>query len=701
MQTSRYALLAALLAVSTPVYADDAPEPVLAEADADGAILAYPATFFDEFAPVNALDMVARLPGFSLSNGDTGRRGLADAFGNLLIDGERPSDKTLRLETILERIPANQVASIQLIREPLPEYDMRGFSQLANIILVEGAGTRSSFRARATYNNSTRLVGVFDGSVTRPVGAGELTLALRAEGWSPAFNRTSVFRDADFALTSVEHEQDQRRFREIEPSLSYTGPLGDNTTLRVNAGYEFGAWRRMVRAQEFEPDDQGALAHVANSQLDNDEFWEEMSFSSTLDHRFSDGLSTQSQLLLTRFETDYRPEQLVTNRIGAPQERVSIDFQSEREESAFRQSFDWTLSDAHSVEMGGEVALNAQDISLAIAEDNGDGVLTPVDLPVADTRVEELRAELFGNYVWVINDSLSVEGGLRYETSEITQSGDAEQERSFNYWKPRLSGTWRPGDQRRIRMSLERNVDQLDFDSFASSVDLNDDQVDVGNPDYRPQTDWTLEAEFEQRFNEDASLTLTLGRVWVQDLDDFIAITTPDGDVFDAPGNIGDGTLNRVTLEWTSPLGWLGLRNATLDGFLEWFDSDVEDPVTGVDRSWSGIAEWEARFDFRQTFPERQLAWGWDYFYLSDRAIFRASQFRNIEFASGDLDVYVETTRWLGLTTRLGADFVLDTSSRVERISYEGSRANNIIRARQSRRQDQGPQVYLQVRGAF
>ena len=56
-------------------------------------------------------------------------------------------------------------------------------------------------------------------------------------------------------------------------------------------------------------------------------------------------------------------------------------------------------------------------------------------------------------------------------------------------------------------------MDQLDFGNFASSVDLNSDQVDVGNPDYRPQTDWTLEAEFEQRFNEDASVTLTLGLI--------------------------------------------------------------------------------------------------------------------------------------------------------------------------------------------
>ncbi|MBL4544870.1 MAG: hypothetical protein JKP95_03655 [Oceanicaulis sp.] len=48
------------------------------------------------------------------------------------------------------------------------------------------------------------------------------------------------------------------------------------------------------------------------------------------------------------------------------------------------------------------------------------------------------------------------------------------------------------------------------------------------------------------------------------------------------------------------------------------------------------------------------MAWGWDYFYLSDRSHYRVSRFTNIQSPAGDLDVYVETTRWFGLTTRLG-----------------------------------------------
>lgn len=695
MMIARTTSLALLLTATAPALGDDAPEPVLAEGEADGAILAYPASFFTEFSPVTARDMINRLPGFSLSDGDTGRRGLADAFGNLLIDGQRPSDKTLGLGTVLQRIPANQVVRIELIREPLPEYEMRGYSQLANVILVEGSGTRASFEHTLTRNNSSRLASAMQSSLTRPIGSGELTLGLNWEIWGPANDRTFISETPDGDLIARERYNDQRRYREIEPSISYAGPIGDAMQLRVNANAEFVAWRRSISGFIYD----GANQPEAYLDQENDERSWEAALSATLDRDWGEGLASTTTFLLTRSDTDNGPETESINVFDSGVEQIRVAYQDAEEETALRHSFDWTLSDAHSLTFGAEAAFNALDASLALFEDLGSGFVE-IPLPVSDTRVEELRGELFADTVWVINDAFSLEGGLRYEYSEITQSGPSGQSRTFTYLKPRASATWRPGDQRRLRVSLERNVDQLDFGNFASSVDLNSDQVDVGNPDYRPQTDWTLEAEIEQRFNEDASVTLTLGRVWRQDLDDYIAIITPT-EVFDAPGNIGDGGLNRVTLEWTSPLGWLGLQNATLDGFVEWFDTNVDDPVTGVERSWSWISEWEVSFDFRQTFPERQMAWGWDYFYLSDASSYRVSRFTNIQRPAGDLDVYVETTRWLGLTTRLGANFTLDTTERQDLIFYEGSRADGIERLHQQRYFDNGPQVFLSVRGAF
>ena len=61
MMIARTTSLALLLTATAPALGDDAPEPVLAEGEADGAILAYPASFFTEFSPVTARDMINRL----------------------------------------------------------------------------------------------------------------------------------------------------------------------------------------------------------------------------------------------------------------------------------------------------------------------------------------------------------------------------------------------------------------------------------------------------------------------------------------------------------------------------------------------------------------------------------------------------------------------------------------------------------------
>lgn len=690
------ALSVSVTALSLPAHAQEATPPATR---ANTAIIGYEAVFFDQFAPVTALDMISRLPGFSLNDGDTQSRGLADAFGNLLINGARPSDKSIGLGTILSRIPADQVLSIQLIREPVPEYEMRGHGQLANVILRESSGMASSFDARINYFNGQRLGSRVQGSVTRSFGDLELTGALTVNWRGPRVLREDRDFNADGSPIQEAYDSEQRTFRSLMPSFSVVTPLGANTRLRVNTSGEVWDWNRRQRTEVYVPTrDTSPLSRFEVLDTRNEGWF--FSTTATLNHDFSDALSSQTVLLVSRDGQDNQPETFTTFDPVSITDQVVVDFANEGEETALRQNLTWTVNDRHSLEFGAEAAFNANENELALSELSG-GVLVPIDLPVASTRVEERRSELSVRHVWGVTERLSLESGLRYETSEISQSGDAEQETSFSFLKPEISLTWRPTDQRRWRFALERNVDQLSFGKFASSVDLTSEQINVGNPDYRPQTDWTLEAQLEQRFGEDASATVTVGRVWVQDLDDFIVVSDGNGNVFDAPGNIGNGTLDRVTLEWTTPLDRLGLRNATLDGFLEWYNSNVTDPVTGLDRAWSGIREWETRLDFRQTFPESQVAWGWDYFWLSDGAVYRAREFRELTFPKGDFDIYVETTRWLGLTTRLGADFIFDSPEEMRRTFYTGSWADGVISRVRETEAKQGVTAYLQVRGAF
>ena len=685
----------------TITYAQSADSAATETVAISAGIATYSPAFFTTYVPVTALDMVTRIPGFSLSNGDTNRRGLGDSFGNLLIDGARPSNKSLTLQTVLQRIPADDVERIELIQEALPQYDMRGHPRLVNVILREGAGNSGSYNLRLARSASNRLGPRAIASYTTQLGDAEVTFGIDT-GWSGnRVRRREELWDAGTTLTEVRRDNDQRHYQEATPSISLNWPLSERSTLRLDTRANIWEWRRTQWSFVDQPVAGGdGLEPLRLETNSTENHGSSYSVNATFSHDLSDTITLQTIALMSRERWDDGPEAFqnydaVTGFTGA----TIVNMNGEYEETALRGTLSWNPNERHALELGAETAVNARDTSLRLDRDNGT-TITPISLPVADTRVEETRSELFINHTWTINDRFNLESGLRYESSEITQTGDANQTRTFNYAKPSVTLNWRQDDRNRLRVTARRDVAQLSFGKFASSVDVADNNSTLGNPDYVPQRTVTLEAEWERRFGDDGSLSLRVGHDWIQDLDGWVPITTATG-VFDAPGNIGDGTNLRITGNMTTPLDSLGLSNAVIDVFLEWYNTNVTDPLTAMDRPWSGYREWELRLDYRQTFPEQQLAWGWDYFWLSDGEVFRAQEYRQQGFMDGDLDVYVETTRWFGVTTRLGVDAVFNNGDDRRRVFYNGSRAGSAISAIEYQNASMGPTWYLQVRGTF
>ena len=205
----------------------------------------YPADFFIGFSPVTALDMITRLPGYSLDGGDTGRRGLGDSFGNLLINGRRPSNKSISLDTVLQRIPAGDVERIELISDSAGEFEMRGHPRLANVILREGAGESTSWDLRLRYWDVGRITPSGSISMSRRLGeVTELTLGLEGSLSARRFNRREALYDGAGNWLERRSESDQRESWEINPTFSLNTTLGDGSELRFDGRGWIWEWRR-------------------------------------------------------------------------------------------------------------------------------------------------------------------------------------------------------------------------------------------------------------------------------------------------------------------------------------------------------------------------------------------------------------------------------------------------------------------------
>jgi hypothetical protein len=676
------------------------------DVDSEGAltisasgIVSYPENYFENFTPATALDMVQRVPGFSLSDGDTERRGLGDSFGNVLINGSRPSNKSLSLQTVLQRISVDDVIRVDLIQEAMPQYDLRGHSRLVNVILREGAGNSGSYDLQLMHFRSGRIGTTINTSYTTIQGPVELTFGLEANVHGNRMTRDWIRYDAAGLTRETQHDEDQRRQFWGNVSLAMNWTIDDASSLRLNGQVNPWSWHRNNTGRVNAPSG-GGYTPSRIEQNSTENHGQNFDLSGSYQRQLSDNLSMETIGLLSLNRGDDGPEayevyDVVTGFTGA----TIVKFSEQREETALRQTFSWTPGAQHQLEFGAETAVNSRETSLGLSYDDG-VIVTPIALPVANTTVEETRSELFATHVWSISDALTLESGLRYEMSEIIQTGDAEQTRSFSYAKPSATLSWRLDEQNRLRITGRRDVDQLQFDRFASSVSVTDNQSTLGNPDYVPQQSWTLEAEWERRFGDSGSVSFLLGHDWVQELDGRLPVTTQTG-TFDTFGNIGDGYRTRANFNISTALDAIGLSNAVIDANLAWTDTRVEDPLTGLDRSFFGANEWRLDLDYRQTFPQSQLAWGWDYHMQSDSEMYFASQYHLHEQDPGDLDVYIETTRWFGATTRFGINEALAQGNDRHRIFYDGSRADDVVSGSEDRNMSRGTTAFVQVRGTF
>ncbi len=672
-------------AFTTPVWANDRAEFVTAEDD----VLTYAPAFFTDFNPQTALDMVNRVPGFSVSGGGDSR-GLAGNLGNVLIDGRRPSSKD-GVDTLLARLPAASVTEIQLIRSPIPGIDMAGQEQVVNVITNQSGSWTGTWRARLRVFENERIVPVGDVSATRATANGSLTLALDVSGhaWGNEVNRSEFLADETFL--GSETERNQRSLYDITPSLAWQRDFASGNAVRVDS--RIWGWRFTNARNGASVDAVGNAAGSEFAQSETNAWGTETTVD--YDHILNETWSAKLTGL-QRYESEEEDDFFdFFNSSGAFAERVNILESETSGESVLRGEVRRAASEARSLTLALEGAFNFLDGDVDITEDDGAGPV-PVDLPVSDTRVEERRVDASARQIWRVSDGLTIDTTMAVEFSEIAQSGDAEQERTFTYFKPAFNAIWTPSEADQFSLSLVRSVGQLSFGEFISSVNVNDDETNLGNPNLEPERTWRLQADWERRFWDEGTVTVLVRHEWVEGVADVV----PLGLTSEGPGNLGDGTRLRFQVNADIPTDRLGLSGGLLSVSGMTRETQVTDPVTGVERRFRNDEDWRFSVDFRQDLPQRGFAWGVDYSLQGDEDFYRRSRFERARVPRGDIDFFVERRMNNGLTAQVGAELLMGERKR-ERFDWPVSRADGFPTEIERRSINRDGVAYIQVSGVF
>ena len=667
-----------------------AQNPSNAEESANSTVI-YTADSFSQYNPITASDMLDRIPGISLRGGGPGSgrgdRGLGTG-GNLLINGQRIAGKGNSARDQLDRITAAEVERIEIIRDTSGALNVRGASEVINVILL-ASQSRSSTTVelvnRLNHDNTLET----GGSVAWSKQVGNFQALVNLEARPNYENRDNrevrLGPDNEVVGTLFETNIRDQQENTLSSNMSYS--LGDHR-MQLNALIREGDHPRPVRRDFVDFTDAGLVNRIEEEDVNREESnWE---VGGDYEFSFDDG-SRLSVLFVANNEirNNVRERYSANPAEEGLSKNLFIDSRQERQEFIIQGNYNFSITETQSLRVGIESADTQLDSSLLIGSSSGSepasasvGGLSPL-LSVSNpgTKVQEIRYEGFAFHNWTLSDRSSLESSLVYETSEISQTGAVNKTRDFQFWRPSFDYRFNITENFRFRGTVKRSVSQLSFSSFAATTNEEDRDLNAlaGNPELEPQTSWDYEGQLEYRLPNDGGVISS--NISYSDIDNYIGrinATIDPNEPLSATGNVAPAKrwamFNRASIRLNS----LSLPNAILGVTLGLFDSEIIDPFLNTKQRIGGRGF--AGINFRHDITSLGLSYGIDYSHsiwggnydIDIKTITRNDRERS-------LDLFVSKVWFEDWTFRLESDNTLGASRCRYRQRFDGTTINGAI----------------------
>ncbi|ATE64826.1 TonB-dependent receptor [Rhizorhabdus dicambivorans] len=663
--------------------------PAIAQTAETQSQLVYPAAFFTTFSPANALEIVKRVPGFVLEEVDEEIRGFAQAAGNVVINGQRPSSKSDTIDVILSRIPANRVLRVEVSSGDRFGSDYSAKAQVLNLILSDSGGIAGTLEASAQREFTGHVFPTGSASALLKRGPSTFNLAVSLT------NEQSTDEGIDLitalpggALRERREKVNKTTAPFATASASWAYDAGANRTAHVNGRYSRFDFS-LTQTNHVFPVGAGARDDRLLQRNHRHDF--EIGGDVT---RPLAGGGIKLIGLITRRTRDNR-DVVLLRPIGAPSLGGSEQTLDDRKaESLARLVWNRSNLAGWTVEIGGEAVLNRLESDVGVFSVAPDGTRSRIPLPIDEAVVREKRAEAFVNAGRPLSSSLRLDLGLNYETSRLIVRGDAQAQRSLSFIKPKTIIDWRPKGGWHAQLSLSRTVAQLQFEDFISSVTLSSEQVEGGNANLVPQRAWELLATIERPILGDGLIKLELGHNRISQVQD--RIPTPEG--FDAPGNLGSGKEWIARAKLDAPLRGLGIKGGRLTLYGSYVGTSVVDPYTLRSRPFSNNRAFAYEANFRQDLGK--FAWG-----LDVEGVTHATNFRRNEtdrFSEHPtLDIFAEYRPSARTTLSVAVDNILQARISRLRTFYAPDRTNPAPNQQELRHRNRHVLPSIKVKHSF
>jgi outer membrane receptor protein involved in Fe transport len=704
-------------------------------------VLSYDQEYFQRFEPVSAGDALKRVPSVQflsdvLESDGARLRGLDPGYTQILINGERVPGASSDRSFFVDRIPAELIERIEIIRAPSANRSGDAMAGSLNIVLRDSLSLDGGYlRGGATYYNDDKFAGNAGFYWGGEFGPGRLLIGANVQGRRAPKEKLSKRFDAPGGtLQNIEVQTDVRDGTDYSFNANYVVPV---------AGGELTLDGYFVRTDRLQDEDSieylGGIRNDANLFTLNDNDLDILTDSWSVRGKFVvEMLGGESKFKLgysalkdDQFEFE---QELEFRRDGVPfpdADRFTRDeVDTDLEDSELSAEFE------HERDLGGAtlafgVQYNDKSRDALLIEERSrfniaNGVNSGAVFPApgvfslearGDVNIEETRIDPFVMLSGK-TDSFRWEAGLRYETTETTIVDDSEidgtpvdpalrvTENEYTVLLPSVNFRFNLGEDGRVNLSVARTVRRPNFDKLSPLLlveEFGDDDF-IGNPNLEPETAWGLDVGYERRLGQRGVFGIN---VFYRDVSDLIEVynTLAEGD--GGPGtfiysvaNVGDGKVWGVEFDLSTPLTFMGLDNTGVFLNYSFLDSDVEDFAGG--RRFNDQADFVFNIGFIQDLPELGAAFGMTYRKQGDA--FGRVELEEVRTEYGaDLEAFIEKRFGDSFVVRLTGQNLLD-SSKDEVFDKFGSLADQAARSYDEyevETEKAGPVFQLTARWAF
>ena len=669
--------------------------------------LSYDLDYFQRFEPLTAGDALKRVPSVTflsdvLESDGVRMRGLDSAYTQILINGERVPGANLDRSFFVDRIPAELIERVEVVRSSSANRSGDAVAGAINIVLRDALSLDGGYVRLGALHWEDSEYGQWGGTYGAvwggQVGPGRLLIGGNIQDRrNPKQKFSERYEEPGGELTDTEAQTDTRDGTDYSANLSYEMPVaGGNLELS-------GVFVRTDRVQdessiEYDEGDVNDPAKINANPLDiltdnwsvNGRYEREMLGGETT---FKLGYAAIDD---QQFEQE---EELDVGDAVIEGERTRTNVRDEEVQAAIEHKIE--LSGDMELEFGVQYSKKTRDTSVfsAEAEVEDEPAFRALldseyeDYEPVDGGINTIQETRIDPYVMLSgeNGPAKWEAGLRYETTdfsiadETVEADDRAHDKDYGILLPSASVRFKLSDSDRITASVARTVRRPNFD-FLSPALLEGEYGDndfIGNPDLEPETAWGADLGFERRLGRRGVFGVN---AFYRDITDLIELTNTgdyseqaQDDYDDAiddgatpeeaaeelvsyvltAENVGDGQVWGVEFDLSTPLDFIGMEHTGVFLNYSWLDSSVDDFLG--ERRFNSQSDYVFNVGFTQDIPTWGAAFGATYRKQGD-ARGRIVGEEVVTAYGGDLEIFIEKQVGSNVVIRFTGSNLLDAS---------------------------------------